>query len=51
MSYKKGDIVVVKFPFILKELAERQKGRPALVVFDDKVERKRGGCKYGKDSY
>lgn len=40
MSYKKSDIVVVKFPFILKELAERQKGRPALVVFDDKVERR-----------
>ncbi|MGR3176164.1 MAG: type II toxin-antitoxin system PemK/MazF family toxin [Candidatus Scalindua sp.] len=40
MSYKKGDIVVVKFPFILKESAEKQKGRPAFVVFDDKVERR-----------
>ncbi|MGR3302153.1 MAG: type II toxin-antitoxin system PemK/MazF family toxin [Candidatus Scalindua sp.] len=40
MSYKKGDIVVVKFPFILKESAEIQKGRPAFVVFDDKVERR-----------
>ncbi len=40
MSYKKGDIVVVKFPFILKESAERHKGRPALVIFNDKVERR-----------
>jgi len=40
MSYKKGDIVVVKFPFILKEDIERRKGRPALVIFDDKVERR-----------
>lgn len=37
MKYKKGDIVVVKFPFILKERGEKQKGRPALVISDDKV--------------
>ena len=40
MSYKKGDIVVVIFPFILKNGREVQKGRPALVISDDKVERR-----------
>ncbi len=40
MSYKKGDIVVVKFPFILKEKMIVQKGRPALIISDDKVERR-----------
>ena len=40
MSYKKGDIVVVKFPFILKNGGPAQKGRPALVISDDKVERR-----------
>ena len=33
MSYKKGDVVVVKFPFVLKEgTAVIQKGRPAIVI-------------------
>jgi hypothetical protein len=33
MSYKKGDVVVVKFPFVLKEgAAVIQKGRPAFVI-------------------
>jgi mRNA-degrading endonuclease toxin of MazEF toxin-antitoxin module len=40
MSYKKSDIVVVKFPFILKERTSVQKGRPALVISDDKVKRR-----------
>jgi mRNA-degrading endonuclease toxin of MazEF toxin-antitoxin module len=40
MSYKKGDIVVVKFPFILKEGSEKQKGSPALVISDDKVKKR-----------
>jgi mRNA-degrading endonuclease toxin of MazEF toxin-antitoxin module len=40
MNYKKGDIVVVKFPFILKEKGEIQKGRPALVVSDEKLGRR-----------
>ena len=40
MSYKKGDVVVVKFPFILKNGREVQKGRPALIISDDKVERR-----------
>ena len=40
MSYKKGDIVVVKFPFILKKRMLVHKGRPALIIFDDKVERR-----------
>ena len=37
MNYKKGDIVLVKFPFILKGQGEKQKGRPALVISDDKA--------------
>ena len=40
MNYKKGDIVIVKFPFILKEKGEIHKGRPALVISDDKVGRR-----------
>jgi len=32
MSFEKGAIVIVKFPFILKEQGEMQKGRPALVI-------------------
>ena len=40
MRYKKGDIVVVRFPFILRNGREVQKGRPALVISDDKVERR-----------
>ena len=40
MSYKKRDIVVVKFPFILKEGSEKQKGRPALVISNDKVKKR-----------
>jgi len=40
MNCKRGDIVVVKFPFILKERGEIQKGRPALVMSDEKLERR-----------
>ena len=40
MSYKKGDIVVVKFPFLVKGKGEVQKGRSALVICDDKVEKR-----------
>jgi len=40
MSYKRGDLVVVKFPFILKEESERQKGRPALVIANDKFKKR-----------
>lgn len=40
MSYKKGDVVVVKFPFVQKARAVTQKGRPALVISDDKVKRR-----------
>ena len=40
MKYKKGDIVVVKFPFIIKEKSKEQKGRPALVISDDRVIRR-----------
>ena len=41
MSYKKGDVVVVKFPFILKDgAAVIQKGRPAFVISDDKIKRR-----------
>jgi len=40
MSFKKGDIVIVKFPFVLKEQGEMQKGRPALVLSHDVVQRR-----------
>ena len=40
MSYKKGDIVVVKFPFVLQNGNEVQKGRPALVISSDKAKRR-----------
>jgi len=40
MSYNNGDIVVVRFPFALKNGSEIQKGRPALVISDDKVKRR-----------
>lgn len=40
MIYKKGDIVVVKFPFVGKEISETRKGRPALVICDDTVEKR-----------
>ena len=40
MNYKKGDIVVVKFPFVLRNGSEIQKGRPALVIADDRVKRR-----------
>jgi mRNA-degrading endonuclease toxin of MazEF toxin-antitoxin module len=40
MSYKKGDIVVVRFPFVLKNGNEIQKGRPSVVISDDSVNRR-----------
>jgi mRNA-degrading endonuclease toxin of MazEF toxin-antitoxin module len=40
MSYKKGDIVVVRFPFVLKNGSEIQKGRPSVVISDDDVKRR-----------
>lgn len=40
MKYKRGDIVIVKFPFIIKEKGKEQKGRPALVISDDRVTRR-----------
>ena len=40
MSFKKGDIGIVKFPFVLKEQGEIQKGRPALVLSHDVVQRR-----------
>lgn len=40
MKYKKGDIVVVKFPFAINSGNEIQKGRPALVIYNDQIERR-----------
>jgi mRNA-degrading endonuclease toxin of MazEF toxin-antitoxin module len=40
MKYKKGDIVIVKFPFFLKEGHEVQKGRPALVINDTNINKR-----------
>jgi mRNA-degrading endonuclease toxin of MazEF toxin-antitoxin module len=40
MNYRKGDIVVVRFPFVLRNGSEVQKGRPALIISDEKVKRR-----------
>ena len=40
MSFRKGEIVIVKFPFVLKEQGEIQKGRPALVLSQDIIQRR-----------
>jgi len=40
MKYKKGDIVIVKFPFINESGKEKQKGRPSLVIYNDQIERR-----------
>ena len=40
MIYRKGDVVVVKFPFRLQNGNEVQKGRPAVVLFDERVKRR-----------
>jgi mRNA-degrading endonuclease toxin of MazEF toxin-antitoxin module len=40
MSFNKGEIVIVKFPFVLKEQGEIQKGRPALILSHDVVQRR-----------
>jgi len=39
MKYRKGEVVVVKFPFVLKEGREIQKGRPALVVNNSEIKK------------
>jgi mRNA-degrading endonuclease toxin of MazEF toxin-antitoxin module len=39
MNYDKGDIVIVKFPFIIRRL-EIEKGRPALVISGVDVQRR-----------
>jgi|GEM_PF-4590947 len=39
MTYNRGDIVVVKFPFVTRE-KETQKGRPALVISDPDLTRR-----------
>ncbi len=38
MKYKRGDIVVVKFPFTINSGKEIQKGRPALVIYNNQIE-------------
>jgi len=40
MTYSRGDIVIVKFPFALRDGKDVQKGRPALVVSDNMIERR-----------
>lgn len=39
MKYSKGDIVVVKFPFLIRE-KEIQKGRPALIISNAAIKRR-----------
>lgn len=40
MKYKKGDIAVIKFPFLLKQGRKVQKGRPALVINNSEVNKR-----------
>lgn len=40
MKYNKGNIVVVRFPFVLESGNKIQKGRPALIISNDQVERR-----------
>ncbi len=40
MKYKKGDVVVIKFPFLLKEGREVRKGRPALVINNSEIKKR-----------
>lgn len=40
MSYSRGDIVIVPFPFVLQRGELERKARPALVVSDEKIERR-----------
>jgi mRNA-degrading endonuclease toxin of MazEF toxin-antitoxin module len=40
MNYRKGDIVIVKFPFVRLNRSIEQKGRPALVLSDEHLPRR-----------
>lgn len=40
MKYKKGYILVIKFPFLLKEGREVRKGRPALVINNSEIKKR-----------
>jgi len=40
MSYNRGDIVIVPFPFKISGKQQIQKARPALVVSDMSVDRR-----------
>lgn len=40
MSYNRGDIVIVPFPFVLESGQQEQKARPALVVSDETTDRR-----------
>ena len=40
MSYNRGDIVIVPFPFIISDKQQIQKARPALVISDMTVDRR-----------
>jgi len=39
MNYKRGDIVILPFPFIMKN-GIKQKGRPALIISDHDIKRR-----------
>ena len=40
MSYNRGDIVIIPFPFILSEGQKNQKARPTLVISDMNIDRR-----------
>ena len=42
MSYSRGDIVIVPFPFVLVSGEQEQKARPAVIVSDGTIDRRYG---------
>jgi mRNA interferase MazF len=42
MSYSRGDIVIVPFPFVLVSGEQEQKARPAMIVSDETIDRRYG---------
>jgi len=42
MSYSRGDIVIVPFPFVLVSGEQEQKARPAMIISDEMIDRRYG---------
>lgn len=40
MRFSRGDVVVVPFPFVLESGEQERKARPALIVSDERIDRR-----------